>query len=198
MQRGCLKKQTLALHELGSDPPIQPPKVSKQALNGSDKHCRGLRGRARTKSPLAVPKQQRAALLIPTATLRQQGPRFHPRPRGTKERGRETARTWAWNAVPKLCWWHFFVFIIIFVCKTRWSKYQAIMVFWSDLLEHVLESVDLGQSYYCGFHAKAWENPGSLPLFSLAGLYGFSAWQESPILKVLANIVQFVTPRLMI
>lgn len=92
----------------------------------------------------------------------------------------------------------FFVFIIIFVCKTRWSKYQVIMVFWSDLLEHVLESVDLGQSYYCGFHAKAWENPGSLPLFSLAGLYGFSAWQESPILKVLANIVQFVTPRLMI
>lgn len=65
-------------------------------------------------------------------------------------------------------------------------------------MEHGLESVDLGQSYYCGFHAKAWENPGSLPLFSLARLYGFSAWQESPILKVLANIVQFVTPRLMI
>lgn len=111
----------------------------------------------------------------------------------------ETAKVWDHNRVPKLCWWHFFfIIIIIFVCEMHWSKYQVIMVFWSDLMEHVLESMDLGQSYYCGFHAKAWENPGSLPLFSLAGLYGFSAWQESPILKVLANIVQFVTPRLMI
>ena len=112
----------------------------------------------------------------------------------------KTAKVWDHNRVPKLCWRHFFFYYyyFFFVCKMHWSKYQVIMVFWSDLMEHVLESMDLGQSYYCGFHAKAWENPGSLPLFSLAGLYGFSAWQESPILKVLANIVQFVTPRLMI